>query len=99
MIEASVAIQVLPKTSSHSESELLRIVDAVIARIAESGYHYVVSPFETVIEGDLDGLLDLVKDCQYICIKEGANSVMAYVRIVYAPKEGVLTIEDKLKKY
>ena len=49
-MKASIAIQSLPTASS--EAEMLRIIDAVIAHIQSSGLNYVVTPFETVIEGD-----------------------------------------------
>ncbi len=96
MVEASVAIQVLPKVSETSET--VRIVDKVIEYIAATGLYYVVGPFETTIEGDYDTLMDIVKECQKICIREGAPSVMSYVKISFSPK-GVLTIDEKVEKH
>ena len=46
-MEASVAIQVLPTVLD--DEEVCRIVDEVIAYIAEQGYNYYVGPFETTI--------------------------------------------------
>lgn len=94
---ASVAIQVLPKTED--VTSLLRVVDKVIAMIAESGYNYEVGPFETTIEGDYDGLMDIVKKAQLLCIEEGADSVMSYVKISYFPKGDLLTIDEKITKH
>lgn len=94
-MNASVAIQVLPKVNG---DETLRIVDAVIAYIKSSGLHYVVGPFETTIEGDYDQLMEIVKRCALICIEEGAPSVMSYVKISYSP-DGVWTIDEKIKKH
>ena len=96
MTEASVAIQVLPKVSE--TDEVIRIVDKVIEYIASCGYRYFVGPFETTIEGDYDGLMDIVKECQKICVREGAGGVSTYVKISYNPK-GVLTIDEKTEKY
>lgn len=96
MTEASVAIQVLPKVSETKET--IRIVDKVIDYIKSTGLYYVVGPFETTIEGDFDRLCDIVKECNKICIKEGAPGVMSYVKISYNPK-GVLTIDEKVEKY
>ena len=96
-MEASVAIQSLPQASD--DEELCRIVDEVIAYIAEQGYNYYVGPFETTIEGPYDELMDIVKNCQYIAIKAGAPSVAAYVKITYKPEGEVLTIEKKIGKY
>lgn len=94
-MNASVAIQVLPKVDG---GETLRIVDAVIAYIKSSGLHYVVGPFETTLEGNYDQLMEIVKECSLICIREGAPSVMSYVKISYSP-DGVWTIDEKIKKH
>ncbi len=94
-MKASVAIQVLPKVDG---DETLRIVDAVIAYIKSSGLHCVVGPFETTIEGDYDQLMEIVKQCSLICIREGAPSVMSYVKISYSP-DGIWTIDEKTKKH
>ncbi|WMJ83610.1 thiamine-binding protein [Oscillospiraceae bacterium LTW-04] len=94
-MNASVAIQVLPKVEG---DETLRIVDAVIAYIKSSGLHYVVGAFETTIEGDYDQLMEIVKQCSLICIREGAPSVMSYVKISYSP-DGVWTIDEKIQKH
>lgn len=94
-MNASVAIQVLPKVDG---DETLRIVDAVIAYIKSSGLHCVVGPFETTIEGDYDQLMEIVKQCSLICIREGAPSVMSYVKISYSPN-GIWSIDEKTKKH
>lgn len=97
-MKASVAIQVLPQTDT--TQELIRIVDEVIAYIASTGYNYYVGPFETTIEGDsYDELMEIVKNCQKIAVEAGCDSVSAYVKICYNPKEGVLTIDEKVTKH
>ena len=94
-MNASVAIQVLPSVEGE---DVIRIVDEVIAYIKSSGLNTYVSPFETTIEGDYDQLMEIVKECQRICIRAGAPSVMSYVKINYKP-DGVWTIEKKVKKH
>ena len=96
-MEASVAIQSLPQMSD--DDELCRVVDEVIAYIAEQGYNYYVGPFETTIEGPYDELMDIVKECQHIAIRAGAPEVLAYVKISYKPEGEVLSIERKIGKY
>lgn len=95
-MNASIAIQVLPKVQEREDTR--RIVDEVIAYLSATGLHYVVGPFETTLEGDLDQLLDIVKECQHLCIRAGAPGVMSYVKISYTP-DGVWTIDDKTAKY
>lgn len=95
MIQSSIAIQVLPKAEG---SELIRIVDAVIAYIKSTGLPTFVGPFETTVEGDYDQLMEIIRNCQLICIREGAPSVMSYVKINFNPN-GILTIDEKVSKH
>ena len=97
-MNASVAIQVLPDV--HSDEELIRIVDEVIAYIASTGYSYYVGPFETTIEGEsFDELMEIVKECSKIAVKAGAPAVSSYIKTVYKPEGGVLTIDKKVTKH
>ena len=95
-IECSVAIQVLPQTEG---GKLLDVVDKVIGYIKSLGLTYVVGPFETTVEGDIDTLMEMVKQCQIICVREGAPQVMSYVKIAYCPQMGVWSIGEKTSKY
>jgi uncharacterized protein YqgV (UPF0045/DUF77 family) len=95
--EASLAIQVLPKTADGEE--LIRIVDAVIAYIKGTGLSAFVGPFETTVEGSFDKLCEIAREAQLICIREGAGSVSAYMKWAYSPGEGVWSIEKKVAKH
>ncbi len=96
-MNASVAIQVLPRTDS--DDELVRIVDEVIAYIKSQGLSCSVGPFETTIEGDYDRLMEIVKECQHVAVRAGCAEVSAYVKIVYKPEGDVLSIEKKVTKH
>ena len=94
-INASVAIQVLPNVAGNEE--IVRVVDEVIAFIKNKGLKMNVAPFETTIEGDL--LMEIVKECQIVAVKAGAEGVMSYVKINYKPKGDILKIDEKISKY
>lgn len=96
MINSSIAIQVLPAVQGE---EILRVVDKVIEYIKSTGLNTFVGPFETTVEGDFEQLMDIIKQCQLICIEEGAPSVMSYVKISYKPEGGIWTIEEKVSKH
>lgn len=97
-MKASAAIQVLP--AAPNQDELIRIVDEVIAFIKSSGLHCHVGPFETTIEGeDYDQLMDIVKECQHVAVRAGAEKVSAYVKLVYRPEGEILTIDQKTAKH
>ncbi len=96
-MNASVAIQVLPKVET--DEEVIRIVDEVIDYIRSTGMTYYVGPCETSVEGDYDELMDMIKECQKVAVRAGAESVSAYVKINYRPEGEVLTIEKKVTKH
>ncbi len=52
---------------------------------------------ETTMEGEYDRLMDLVKQAQEVCIREGASRVVSVVKIDYKP--GGVTMEEKVGKY
>jgi uncharacterized protein YqgV (UPF0045/DUF77 family) len=95
--EASLAIQVLPQ--SVTNDEVLRIVDKVIAYIKAAGLPTVVGPFETVIEGDFDKLMEIATECQRICIREGAHGLLTYMKMAYNTDGGVWSIDEKTAKH
>ena len=97
-MNASIAIQVLPKVATNEET--VRIVDEAIAYIKSFGLHTEVGPFETTIEGDdYDQLMDIVKECQHVAVRAGAKKVSAYVKVVYRPEGEILSIDQKIGKY
>mgnify|MGYP002661886013 CR=1 FL=1 len=48
---------------------------------------------------DFEKLMEIVKQCQIICLREGAPSVMSYVKIAFNPEAGVWSIDKKVKKH
>lgn len=98
LMEASVAIQVLPQRVG-GNGEVCRIVDEAIAYIQTKFPDAYVGPFETTIQGDYDLCMEAVAGVNRICVEAGAPEVATYVKIFFAPEEGVLTTEEKISKY
>ncbi len=96
-MDASIAIQILPNLAGGEQ--VCKVVDDVIGYIKSTGLTYYVGPFETTVEGKLEELVDIIKECQYVAIKAGAPSLMSYVKIHFNPKGGVLTIDEKITKH
>ena len=48
---------------------------------------------------DYNQLMDIVKECQHVAVRAGAESVSAYVKVVYRPEGEILTIDKKIKKH
>ncbi|WP_066628814.1 thiamine-binding protein [Labilibacter marinus] len=91
----NIAVQVLPVAKDKDSYDL---VDDAIAIIEESGVKYLVTPFETVMEGKYDELMQVVKEVQNACYASGSEKVMCYVKIQSVLNKDV-TIDDKVGKY
>ena len=91
----NLALQVLPQTDSiHPYC----VVDKAIEVIRDSGLTYKVCPFETVIEGDWDEVMTVVKKVHEVCYSNGTNHMMTYIKI-QTDKNDDVRISDKMEKY
>jgi len=90
----NIALQVLPVSKTVHPYAL---VDKAIEVIAASGLKYRVTPFETVMEGTYDRIMEVLKDAQSACYEAGAESMMVYIKIQSSTSD--VTIEDKMAKY
>jgi uncharacterized protein (TIGR00106 family) len=90
----NLALQVLPQ----GQMDPYDLVDCAIAEIQASGLKYKVCPFETVIEGEYDEVMALVKRVHEVLEKNGTKKLMTYIKIQTVFQEDV-TIEDKIHKY
>jgi uncharacterized protein YqgV (UPF0045/DUF77 family) len=90
----NIALQILPTSKTVHPYAL---VDKAIEVIANSGLRYKVTPFETVMEGTYDEIMEVVKQAQEACYAAGAESLMTYVKIQSSIVD--VSIEDKMEKY
>lgn len=95
MKKINVALQVLPSAKDKNTYEL---VDIAIDLIKKSGIKYRVCPFETVLEGDFDEIMNLVKQIHEKLYENGVENMLAYLKIQTRANNDV-TIEDKMAKY
>ncbi|MEQ8473716.1 MAG: thiamine-binding protein [Marinoscillum sp.] len=89
--KASVGIQIIPKSKSLDTYEL---VDAAIQVIQESGVKHIITPFETVMEGDYNHLMSVANQAQKAVLDAGADECLVYFRIHYR-KDSDVTFEEK----
>ena len=90
----NIALQVLPTSKTIHPYTL---VDKAIEVIANSGLKYKVCPFETVMEGTYDEIMEVVKQAQDACYEAGAESLMTYIKIQSSRED--VSIQDKMEKY
>ena len=91
----NVAVQVLPRSATKGTYEL---VDVAIELIQKSGLVYRVCPFETVIEGYYDEIMNLVKDIHEAVYAAGADEMITNMKIQTRNNQDVC-IDDKMHKY
>ncbi len=91
----NMALQVLPQAAGRNSYDL---VDVAIEEIMASGLKYKVCPFETVIEGTYDELMDVVKRVHKALEKNGTEKLMTYIKI-QTDFQSDVTIDDKMHKY
>ncbi|MCK5822400.1 MAG: MTH1187 family thiamine-binding protein [Bacteroidales bacterium] len=93
--KVNIAVQVLPKSTNN---DTYKIVDKAIEVIQKSGIKYRVCPFETVMEGDYDEIMGIIKQIQEACFEAGSEEVITNIKIQNRKKSDV-TIEGKMNKY
>lgn len=92
--QINLAIQVIPKVKENTYA----VVDKAIEAIRSSGVKYRVCPFETVMEGPYEKLMQVVDNAQQACFEAGAEEVLVNIKI-QRRKNGDVTIEEKTGKY
>ena len=91
-MKASIALQVLPLSQG---IDRIALIDQVIAYLQAQEVTMVVTPFETVLEGDFDQLMRILKEALEVA-GQGADNVFANVKINVGE---TLSIDEKLEKY
>jgi uncharacterized protein YqgV (UPF0045/DUF77 family) len=87
----TLGIQIVPKSKNHDAYSL---VDGAIEVIQQSGVNYRITPFETVMEGTYDQLMNISNQAQQAVLDAGANECLIYFRIHYRKYQDV-TFEEK----
>lgn len=79
-------------------SDALRpYVDAAIDVVKASGLKYEVDAMGTTVEGDLDKVLEVVKNAHLAVKSKGANRVLTEIRV--DDKAPGVTIEEEVEAY
>ena len=97
MALANLDIQILPSLEGGTEKDKYRVIDAVIGYIQKTGLKYEVGALGTVVEGEFEELLEILKKSQEICFTEGADRVCTMAKFDHK-KEGI-TIDEKVAKF
>ncbi len=91
----NLGIQIIPKSKT---LDAYALVDKAIEVIQKSGVNHLVTPFETVMEGPQNILMDIAQKAQNAVLEAGADEVLVYYRMQIRKDSNVL-IDDKIGKY
>ena len=83
MATCNLSLKVMPRVRGGDKARTYAIVDKVLEYIRTTGLPYFTGPSETTIEGELDPLLDILRDAQRICVREGADQVFTIAHVSY----------------
>ncbi|MFN3410810.1 MAG: MTH1187 family thiamine-binding protein [Exilispira sp.] len=92
---SSCAIQVVP-VEIENRKKMYEYIDYAISIIKESGLKYLVTPFETVIEGDINQILSLIEKINNKLLEKGLRIISMNIKIWSGD---IGTIEEKLENY
>ncbi|MDP0561694.1 MAG: thiamine-binding protein [Candidatus Endonucleobacter sp. (ex Gigantidas childressi)] len=73
-----VAFQIIPRLKEGNNFE---VVDKAIAVVKAANVPYQVGAMETTMKGELNQLLDIVKNAQQACYDAGALEVITNIKI------------------
>ena len=91
-MKASIALQVLPLAQG---IDRIYVINQVIAYLQAQEVTMVVTPFETVLEGEFAELMRILKESLEVAGQE-ADNIFANVKINVGE---ILSIDEKLEKY
>ena len=92
-MKCSIALQILPLANSKTDKIVL--IDEVISYLKSEDVNAYVSPFETVIEGEYEKLMLVLKNAISLASKYNSN-IFANVKINCG---SILTTDEKIKKH
>ena len=77
MLNCSIALQILPL----GENNRIEIIDKVISYLSTRHKNILVTPFETVIEGEYDYLMESLKNAISLAGEEHSNISVSYTHL------------------
>jgi len=76
--EVFLAFQIIPRLKEGNNFE---VVDEAIKVVKNANVPFQVGAMETTMKGELDHLLEIVKDAQQACYDHGALEVIVNIKI------------------
>ncbi|WP_054707197.1 thiamine-binding protein [Bacillus sp. JCM 19041] len=90
MATVLAGIQLMP---NNKDDHTGGTVDKILAVIERSGLRHQVGPLETVVEGDFDSVMTVLRDAHQEAVDAGAEEIMTNVKMHY--RTTGVSLEDK----
>lgn len=90
----NVSLQIVPINSTNAYD----IIDAGIHTIQDSGVKHEVQPFSTIMEGELEELLQLVLKTKEAAVKQGGDEMILNIQL-HTKETADVTFEGKTDKF
>lgn len=87
----TIGIQIVPKSQAQ---ETYYLVDKAIEVIQNSGIKHQITPFETVMEGRYQEIMEICRTAEQAVLDAGADECLVYYRIHYR-KDADVSFEEK----
>lgn len=93
MANAIMSFETIPRAE-----DAIPYIDRTVEIFRESGVKHIVGPLDTLLEGDLDQLLDIVKKVNKELAKIGGNtSITSQIKIQFDPQG--ISIDELTERY
>ena len=87
----TLGLQIIPISNS---IDSYKLIDEAIEVIKQSGIKYIITPFETVMEGSYEELILIAEIAQKKVLEAGADECIINIKMHYR-KGGDVTFEEK----
>jgi uncharacterized protein YqgV (UPF0045/DUF77 family) len=91
----SLGIQIVPKSKT---LDTYQLVDKAIEVIQQSGVEHIITPFETVMQGTYQELMQIADKAQKAVLDAGADECLVYYRIHYSKDRDISFAEKRLDR-
>jgi uncharacterized protein YqgV (UPF0045/DUF77 family) len=91
----NMGIQIVP---IESKGKKFDVIDHAIGIIQQSGLKHIVTPFETIIEGEEERIYNLLKEVRNACYDFGCDELLINVRF-HSAKDKHIYMEEKTAKF
>jgi uncharacterized protein YqgV (UPF0045/DUF77 family) len=77
---------------------IVHVAIQIVPISKEHPYRIIDKAIETVIQGEYDKIMSVVKEAQQACIDAGADEIVVTMK-VHAKRNGDVSWDEKLEKY